>query len=84
MQRVIIRKPYASGQQQLATLQQVSDIRHVGEMYPTNRPIEPGEDLRAGRWWWETGDKECGIHYEMKVNDRGETVAVSMRGKADG
>jgi len=51
---------------------------------PCTRPIEPGEDLRAGRWWWETGDKECGIHYEMKVNERGETVAVSMRGKADG
>jgi thioredoxin-dependent adenylylsulfate APS reductase len=51
---------------------------------PCTRAIEPGEDLRAGRWWWETGDKECGIHYEMTVNERGETVAVSMRGKADG
>jgi thioredoxin-dependent adenylylsulfate APS reductase len=51
---------------------------------PCTRAIEPGEDLRAGRWWWETGDKECGIHYEMRVNERGETVAVSMRGKADG
>ena len=31
---------------------------------PCTRPIEPGEDVRAGRWWWE-GDpeaKECGIH----------------------
>jgi phosphoadenosine phosphosulfate reductase len=51
---------------------------------PCTRAIEPGEDLRAGRWWWETGDKECGIHYEMKVNERGETVAVSMRGQANG
>jgi phosphoadenosine phosphosulfate reductase len=23
----------------------------------------PGEDLRAGRWWWEeAGQKECGLH----------------------
>lgn len=30
---------------------------------PCTRPIEPGEDLRAGRWWWERGtSKECGIH----------------------
>jgi phosphoadenosine phosphosulfate reductase len=30
---------------------------------PCTRSIEPGEDFRAGRWWWETGDqKECGLH----------------------
>lgn len=30
---------------------------------PCTRPIEPGEDLRAGRWWWETDlQKECGLH----------------------
>ena len=27
------------------------------------RPIKPGEDPRAGRWWWEMEkDKECGLH----------------------
>lgn len=27
------------------------------------RPIQPGEDPRAGRWWWEqSGHKECGLH----------------------
>ena len=27
------------------------------------RPIEPGEDPRAGRWWWEASEhKECGLH----------------------
>ncbi len=27
------------------------------------RAIQPGEDLRSGRWWWETaGSRECGIH----------------------
>ncbi|MCW5299662.1 phosphoadenylyl-sulfate reductase [Herbaspirillum lusitanum] len=30
---------------------------------PCTRPIEPGEDVRAGRWWWENPDsKECGLH----------------------
>lgn len=27
------------------------------------RPIEPGENPRAGRWWWEQPEhKECGLH----------------------
>ena len=30
---------------------------------PCTRAIEPGEDERAGRWWWESADrKECGLH----------------------
>lgn len=29
---------------------------------PCTRAIEPGEDPRAGRWWWETTQKECGLH----------------------
>ena len=30
---------------------------------PCSRAIAPGEDPRAGRWWWENPDtKECGIH----------------------
>ena len=30
---------------------------------PCTRAIEKGEDLRAGRWWWEMPDsKECGLH----------------------
>jgi phosphoadenosine phosphosulfate reductase len=30
---------------------------------PCTRAIQPGEDVRAGRWWWETPDsKECGLH----------------------
>lgn len=30
---------------------------------PCTRPIRPGEDPRAGRWWWEQADqKECGLH----------------------
>jgi len=30
---------------------------------PCTRAIEEGEDVRAGRWWWENPDtKECGLH----------------------
>ncbi len=30
---------------------------------PCTRAIQPGEDFRAGRWWWEDADKkECGLH----------------------
>jgi len=30
---------------------------------PCTRAIEPDEDIRAGRWWWENPDtKECGLH----------------------
>ncbi len=29
---------------------------------PCTRAVEPGEDPRAGRWWWETSHKECGLH----------------------
>ncbi|WP_300450022.1 phosphoadenylyl-sulfate reductase [Accumulibacter sp.] len=30
---------------------------------PCTRPTTPGEDVRAGRWWWENPQsKECGLH----------------------
>jgi phosphoadenosine phosphosulfate reductase len=29
---------------------------------PCTRAIMPGEDARAGRWWWEESKKECGLH----------------------
>ena len=32
---------------------------------PCTRAIKAGEDIRAGRWWWEQdGSKECGLHIE--------------------
>jgi phosphoadenosine phosphosulfate reductase len=35
---------------------------------PCTRAIRPGEEFRAGRWWWEESDKkECGLH-ETKTN----------------
>lgn len=34
---------------------------------PCTRPTKPGEDPRAGRWWWEQdGKKECGLHVAEK------------------
>jgi len=30
---------------------------------PCTRAIKPGQDFRAGRWWWESDEpKECGCH----------------------
>lgn len=30
---------------------------------PCTRPVKSGEDIRAGRWWWESPEgKECGLH----------------------
>ena len=35
---------------------------------PCTRAVKPGEDLRAGRWWWENPNaKECGLHLQAKV-----------------
>ncbi len=37
---------------------------------PCTRAIAPGEDIRAGRWWWENEDgKECGLHNRPKDKD---------------
>jgi len=33
---------------------------------PCTKAVRPGEDPRAGRWWWETQDtKECGLHTNL-------------------
>lgn len=35
---------------------------------PCTRPISAGEDIRAGRWWWENpGGKECGLHVSGRI-----------------
>jgi len=37
---------------------------------PCTRAVQPGEDFRAGRWWWEDqSKKECGLHEVSKEND---------------
>ena len=33
---------------------------------PCTRPVSAGEDVRAGRWWWEQGtSQECGLHARL-------------------
>lgn len=57
---------------------------------PCTRPVAPGEDSRAGRWWWETNaPKECGMHcpiesggFEHEVHAiLGEAAHVDNLGK---
>jgi phosphoadenosine phosphosulfate reductase len=39
--------------------------------------VKPGEDSRAGRWWWESSShKECGLHWDPVKNksDRSSNV----------
>lgn len=33
---------------------------------PCTRAITEGEHPRAGRWWWENGKQECGLHLPDK------------------
>ncbi|MCF8330891.1 MAG: phosphoadenylyl-sulfate reductase [Bacteroidales bacterium] len=34
---------------------------------PCTRAVSEGEDIRAGRWWWESPDnKECGLHIDKR------------------
>ena len=55
---------------------------------PCTRAIRPGEDVRAGRWWWEQKDsKECGIHVSPlagpgkdKTSPCGMTRSIPCRG----
>jgi phosphoadenosine phosphosulfate reductase len=35
---------------------------------PCTRAVEPGQDSRAGRWWWENPDsRECGLHPRIRL-----------------
>jgi phosphoadenosine phosphosulfate reductase len=35
---------------------------------PCTRAVKPGEDFRAGRWWWENPNtKECGLHVNAET-----------------
>lgn len=36
---------------------------------PCTRAIGPGEDIRAGRWWWESDEhRECGLHTHRRAS----------------
>jgi phosphoadenosine phosphosulfate reductase len=48
---------------------------------PCTRAVKPGEDPRAGRWWWEgqAGQKECGLHVgDAPVADRPAYASISI------
>lgn len=52
---------------------------------PCTRPIQPGEDDRAGRWWWEKGaPKECGIHCPIETGSFEHEAEAILAGSADG
>ncbi len=41
---------------------------------PCTRAVKAGDDLRAGRWWWENPDtKECGLHMSGEVSKIGKS-----------
>jgi thioredoxin-dependent adenylylsulfate APS reductase len=53
---------------------------------PCTRAVAPGEDERAGRWWWEQDtDKECGIHCSVQLlgskSDRERAEEVEARSR---
>ncbi len=36
---------------------------------PCTRAVQPGEDERSGRWWWERPEsRECGLHPRRKIS----------------
>lgn len=38
---------------------------------PCTRSVTPGEDIRSGRWWWESAEgKECGLHVASGLTKR--------------
>jgi len=40
---------------------------------PCTRAVLPGEDIRSGRWWWESPDhKECGLHTRKRPAEAAE------------
>ena len=47
---------------------------------PCTRAVEPGEDQRAGRWWWEDDPNanECGLHVSDPLKD--VSVEITLPG----
>ena len=44
---------------------------------PCTRAIRPGEDIRAGRWWWESAEgRECGLHVRPAIRPTRTGVAA--------
>jgi phosphoadenosine phosphosulfate reductase len=52
---------------------------------PCTRATRPGEDERAGRWWWEgTAMKECGLHFRASSAAAGEPLGAPVSQYAAG
>jgi phosphoadenosine phosphosulfate reductase len=48
---------------------------------PCTRSVTPGEDIRAGRWWWEDPEnKECGLHRQSGTGHSPVALRVSVQG----
>ncbi len=48
---------------------------------PCTRAIMPGEDQRAGRWWWEQADqRECGLHPKARAMPAITDSGVAVQG----
>jgi phosphoadenosine phosphosulfate reductase len=46
---------------------------------PCTRPVKEGEDLRAGRWWWESPDqRECGCMIKYKEGDAQNAATIKL------
>ncbi len=54
---------------------------------PCTRAIQPGENIRAGRWWWENPEyKECGLHVKngkLVKEEKKENTAKEEPEEAD-
>jgi phosphoadenosine phosphosulfate reductase len=47
--------------------------------HPCTRAIKSGDDIRAGRWWWEVEDgRECGLHARHTNNDTTLTTGEAL------
>jgi phosphoadenosine phosphosulfate reductase len=50
---------------------------------PCTRPTRPGEDERAGRWWWEADPaRECGLHH-ASPDERFDAALERLRDDVD-
>lgn len=46
---------------------------------PCTRAVEPGQDSRAGRWWWENPEsRECGLHPRVRVVATAAAAAAAV------
>ena len=47
---------------------------------PCTTAIQPGEDFRAGRWWWQDGTKkECGLDVLLSEEKLNEVVKIKLK-----